>query len=250
MDGASQRKRAAFWRTLYEEKRATWQQQGVTKFLLDNKDRIIGGKTDARVFIPLCGKAHELKWFYDLGHRVVGVEFVEEAVRSYFIEKDLPMEEATCPITQCKVIGTTDHRLQVFVCDIFDFKRECAGVFDIVWDRSGFTVIGVEDRARYAAVIKNLLAADFSYGMWTIVYSMHNRDPNARDVAADIALVDGEVYQKACAQHCSVVGVVFMGTKVKVESAPADVVEMVTLLPSAQCGVRIRMLLRELFILY
>ncbi|KAH7983944.1 hypothetical protein HPB52_015677 [Rhipicephalus sanguineus] len=40
------------------------------------------------------------------------------------------------------------------------------------------------------------------------------------------------------------------GTKAKVATAPADVVEMVTALQSVQCGVHIRMLLRGPFRLY
>ncbi|XP_070395721.1 probable thiopurine S-methyltransferase [Dermacentor albipictus] len=92
-----------FWSHLWKEGLSTWQQEGVTKLLNDNKEVIIAGKSRARVFIPLCGKARELKWFYDLGHTVIGVEFVEECVRSYFTESGLQLEEATCPIINCKI---------------------------------------------------------------------------------------------------------------------------------------------------
>ncbi|XP_075550512.1 thiopurine S-methyltransferase-like [Dermacentor variabilis] len=179
------------------------------RLLADNKDVILAGKSRARVFIPLCGKAHELKWFYDLGHTVIGVEFVEECVRSFFAENFLQVEEASCPITKCKILRTTDHRLQVFICNIFNFHKECAGTVDIVWDRSGFTAMRVENRARYAAVIKNLLAPDFSYGMWTVVYDTPNIadtiGPRSAgeyalreyfgDTAAKIALVDSHVQE-------------------------------------------------------
>lgn len=42
--------------------------------------------------------------FLDLGHNVVGVEFVEECVREYFSENDLEIEEATCPLINCKIL--------------------------------------------------------------------------------------------------------------------------------------------------
>ncbi|XP_077545969.1 thiopurine S-methyltransferase-like isoform X1 [Haemaphysalis longicornis] len=159
------------WRELWTTEGADiWQQEGVYKFLLKHKDLILAGKKDARVFIPLCGKAHELKWFLDLGHSVVGVEFVEECVRAYFSDNGLQMEEAMCPVTKCKILQTPDQRLRIFICNIFDFRRECTGLFDIVWDRSGFTAVKEEDRAKYASVLKSLLAPGFSYGMWTIVY--------------------------------------------------------------------------------
>ncbi|KAH7972194.1 hypothetical protein HPB52_009038 [Rhipicephalus sanguineus] len=154
---------------------------GHGRLLKDNKDVVLAGKTQAQVFIPLCGKAHELKcmrrkrklstlssihlsvsevvrklqriilWsvegtiglleiscgmtrprfgdamfgrpgdvrrdseeakqhlvhveeFVDLGHRVVGVEFIEDCVREYFAENDLKLRETTCPVIGCKIL--------------------------------------------------------------------------------------------------------------------------------------------------
>ncbi|KAH6925430.1 hypothetical protein HPB50_005321 [Hyalomma asiaticum] len=159
-----------YWLSQWKEGGATWQQQGVTKLLKDNKDVVLAGKTRAQVFIPLCGKAHELKWFLDLGHNVVGVEFIEDCVREYFAESGLQLQEETCPVIGCTVLQTPDRRLRVFICSIYDFRRDCAGPMDIVWDRSGFSAIPEEDRPRYTAVLKSLLAPGFSYGMWTISY--------------------------------------------------------------------------------
>ncbi|KAL1472994.1 hypothetical protein MTO96_022577 [Rhipicephalus appendiculatus] len=102
--GARDRDGQDYWLSQWKEGGATWQQQGVTKLLEDNKEVVLAGKTRAQVFIPLCGKAHELKWFADMGHRVVGVEFIEECVREYFAENDLKLEEATCPAIGCKIL--------------------------------------------------------------------------------------------------------------------------------------------------
>ncbi|KAK8770636.1 putative thiopurine S-methyltransferase isoform X1 [Amblyomma americanum] len=200
-----------FWINLWKDGQPIWQLKSVNKFLLHNKEVILAGKENARVFIPLCGKAHELKWFLDLGHRVIGVEFVEQIVLSYFEENHLRMEETTCPIINCKIIQTPDHRLQVFVCNIFDFKRECIGPVDIVWDRSGFTAIKKEDRARYASLLKSLLAPDFSYGMLSVHYDeslpaqtlapLSTGEAAIKehfgDVASKILLVDSNVVQSA-----------------------------------------------------
>ncbi|XP_077544675.1 putative thiopurine S-methyltransferase [Haemaphysalis longicornis] len=170
MYGAPENDGEEYWLNEWQQGRAVWQIDGVLELLLDNKDVILAGKKQARVFIPFCGKAHELKWFMDLGHNVVGVEFVEECIREYFSENDLEIEEATCPVINCKILQTPDQRLRVFVCNFFDFRRECAGLFDIVWDRSGFTAVPERDRTKYASVLKPLLAPGFSYGMWTPIY--------------------------------------------------------------------------------
>ncbi|XP_077544674.1 thiopurine S-methyltransferase-like [Haemaphysalis longicornis] len=198
-----------FWRELWTTEGADiWQEEGVSKSLLKHKDIILAGKKEARVFLPLCGKAHELKWFLDLGHSVVGVEWVEECVRDYFVENDLQMEEDICPVTKCKIIQTPDHRLRIFICNIFDFRRECTGLFDIVWDRSGFTAMKEDDRAKYASVLKSLLAPGFSYGMWTVVYDApwYKGPPRSADEAtlreyfgdvARVAKIDSYVIEKA-----------------------------------------------------
>ncbi|KAM7294403.1 thiopurine S-methyltransferase [Ixodes scapularis] len=99
-----------------------WLASFVFRFLKKHQDVILAGKEDAQVFVPLCGKAVELKWFYDKGHRVVGVEVVEAPVREFFDENALPCEESFCPVLNRKILQTPDKRLRIFICNIFDFN--------------------------------------------------------------------------------------------------------------------------------
>nr|XP_037275414.1 probable thiopurine S-methyltransferase [Rhipicephalus microplus] len=174
-----------FWTAWWKEGSPTWQRPGVCRRLAANKDVILAGKTNAQVFIPLCGKAHELKWFRDMGHRVVGVEFVEECVHEYFHENDLQVVESVCPVIKCKILQTPDKTIRIFICNIFDFKSECAGPMEIIWDRSGFTCVLQEDRPRYVTLMKSLLAKDFSYGLWGVHYNApwYTRSPRSVDAA-------------------------------------------------------------------
>ncbi|CAN8005830.1 unnamed protein product, partial [Ixodes pacificus] len=161
-------------------------------FLKKHQDVILAGKEDAQVFVPLCGKAVELKWFYEKGHRVVGVEVVEAPVREFFHENTLPCEESFCPVLNCKILQTPDKRLRIFICNIFDFNTSCAGPMDVVWDKGSLIVIGDADAPRqetdifllaselrmraylrcikYVSILKSLLAPNFSYGLWVIDY--------------------------------------------------------------------------------
>ncbi|XP_077533200.1 thiopurine S-methyltransferase-like [Haemaphysalis longicornis] len=175
-----------YWITKWSTGQTPWQLNDITMPLQKNKEIVLAGKVNAQVFIPLCGKAKELKWFYDLGHRVVGVEYVEECARDFFSENGIEFKESSCPVNKCKVFQNSDGRLRIFVCDIFDFKRECAGSMDIVWDRAAFTAINEEDRARYAAVLKSLLAPGFSYALCGPVYDApwYKGNPRSVDEAA------------------------------------------------------------------
>jgi thiopurine S-methyltransferase len=42
------------------------------------------------VFVPLCGKSLDMGWLADQGHRVVGVELAESAVRSFYEHAQRP----------------------------------------------------------------------------------------------------------------------------------------------------------------
>lgn len=112
------------------------------------EDLLLGDRTDLQVFVPMCGKSNDLKWFHSKGHRVVGVEFLDNIARQFFEDNQLPMEETLCDVIHCKLLQTPDKRVRIFVCSIFDFQRACAGPMDVVWDRAGITSIKDEDRKR------------------------------------------------------------------------------------------------------
>lgn len=186
LDGAVEKGSKDYWKSKWNRGQPSWQLDGITKLLQKNKEVVLADKGNAQVFIPLCGKAKELKWFYDLGHRVVGVEFIEDSARDFFSENGLDYERTTCPITKCQVFQNSDGRLRIFTCSIFDFKRECAGAMDIVWDRAAFSAINEEDRGRYSDVLKSLLASAYSYWLCVPVYDApwYKGNPRSVDEAA------------------------------------------------------------------
>ncbi|KAH7966283.1 hypothetical protein HPB49_015016 [Dermacentor silvarum] len=49
-------------------------------------------------------------------------------------------------------------------------RRDCEGTMDIVWDRGGLVSVREEDRGRYVALLKSLLARNFSYALYTTEY--------------------------------------------------------------------------------
>lgn len=159
-----------YWADRWNTSNTGWQIEGVFSLLEKHQDLILAGKKDAQVYIPMCGTAHELKWFYAKGHRVVGVEFVESVALKFFNDNGLPVEEAVCPVLKCKIFQTPDKRIRIFVCSVLDFNGSCAGEMDIVWDRGGLSSIEESLRERYIAVIKSLLAPNYSYGLWGAIY--------------------------------------------------------------------------------
>uniref|UniRef100_A0A131YB73 thiopurine S-methyltransferase n=1 Tax=Ixodes ricinus TaxID=34613 RepID=A0A131YB73_IXORI len=169
-DGKFDMPQFEYWTNRWNSGDTPWQRDGVYPLLEKNQGVIFAGKQDAQVYVPMCGKAADLKWFYDKGHRVVGVEFVEAVARSFFIDNSLTFDEAECPVLKCKIFQTPDKRLRIFVCNLFDFNKSCAGTMDIVWDRGGLSSIDVELRERYVTLMRSLLSPNFSYALWSTVY--------------------------------------------------------------------------------
>ena len=50
-----------------------------------------------RIFLPLCGKSHDLLWLYQQGHTVLGVEGVPFVVEQLFRENKLDYEKTSMP---------------------------------------------------------------------------------------------------------------------------------------------------------
>ena len=113
------------------------------EFLLREKARGIDDR--ARVLVPLCGKTTDLTWLRQLGHEVVGVEFVESAAVAYFAE-----------------LGVTPRRLErggavcyehdgvsIWVSDFFALPPEHLGTFDLLYDRAALVALAPDQRQRY-----------------------------------------------------------------------------------------------------
>merc|ERR1712071_552167 len=131
--------RIEFWDGLWKESKTPfWHRQIVHCDLMDHFDLLTKNNDSARILVPLCGKAVDMKWMYDLGHSVVGVEGVEEPIVQFFTEQKL--------------------------------EYQACGKFDGVWDRGSLVAIYHEDRERYAELIKKLLNDDFAYLVATMVY--------------------------------------------------------------------------------
>ncbi|KAK4308155.1 hypothetical protein Pmani_020123 [Petrolisthes manimaculis] len=161
--------RIASWSERWNTGNTGWHVAGVNHCLMEYGEALLPSGSRRRVFIPLCGKTVDLKWFYDGGHEVVGVEAVEKCVLEFFAENSLKYVTET--LTWAKVFRTECNRLKIYCCDLMDVELEALGKFDAVWDRGSLVAIYEEDRKKYAALMKSLLTPDFKYLLSTLVYT-------------------------------------------------------------------------------
>ncbi|NWY01150.1 TPMT methyltransferase, partial [Nothoprocta ornata] len=137
-------------------------------------DVLVNGRSGLRIFFPLCGKAVEMKWLADLGHRVVGAEISERALREFFSEQGLPYREEAVPgVPGARLLQSTCGNISLYCCSIYDLSSAIIGKFDGVWDRGALVAVNPCDRQRYASLMISLMEKNSSYLLVTVLY-----DPN------------------------------------------------------------------------
>ncbi|XP_048256006.1 probable thiopurine S-methyltransferase isoform X2 [Haliotis rufescens] len=130
----------------------------VHPLLLKYADKLTNGKPAQKILVPLCGKTLDLKWIADQGHTVIGVEAVEQAVVEFFTEQNIEYSKETLTDIPGDLYKSSDGRISLYKCDVFDFNRSFKDKVDAVWDRGALVAINREDRERYADLIKSVSA--------------------------------------------------------------------------------------------
>merc|ERR1712136_91587 len=160
--------RVEYWDGRWKNNQSPGHKNEKNDFLVNHFSHIIKYKNPARILVPLCGKAVDMKWMYDLGHSVVGIEGVVEPIIQFFTEQKLEYHMEVIGTSPC--YSTEDGRLKIIHSDLFSIDPELCGKFDAVWDRGSLVAIYQEDREKYAELMENIFKEDFSYLLTTVAY--------------------------------------------------------------------------------
>ena len=135
-----------FWLSAWETNKIAFH-EGRPNHLLVAHAAELGLPAGGRVFVPLCGKSHDLRWLRAQGYTVVGVELSRLAVEQLFAELgETPEVTPAGPLERFAVEG-----LSVFAGDIFALDRATLGEVDAIYDRAALVALPEPLRRRYAA---------------------------------------------------------------------------------------------------
>lgn len=106
-----------------------------------------------RALVPLCGDSPAVRFLYDAGFAVTGVEFIDEALRALVSSAfpELMSTADTAPIS----LPIMTERLELLNRDIFSLPAVPS--FDLVYDRAALIALPREVRAPYAALISTII---------------------------------------------------------------------------------------------
>ncbi|XP_002736535.2 putative thiopurine S-methyltransferase [Saccoglossus kowalevskii] len=162
---------AAFWEQRWQEGKIGFHSPNVQTFLLKYVDLLTNGKTGLRIFVPLCGKTVDMKWLADMGHHVIGVDICRMALKQFFEENNLEYTMSTVKgLENGELYQSSDGRIQLYKCDIFDISRDMVGQFDGIWDRGAMTSILPTARARYCDIMVTVLKPTGRYLLVCVEY--------------------------------------------------------------------------------
>ena len=179
---------AEYWEKRWEEKNTSWHREAVNKKLIKYLHELSGGRSNVRVFVPLCGKSIDMLWLVAQGHEVVGVELSKLAIESFFQENNLEFSvekvKLAVAVDLVDVYKCVGKKITIFCCDLFVVSKDDFGKrFDAIWDRGSLSAIlpAFGDRGkRYTKKMRSLLADDGNYLLESHFYEVdRNNEPPA-----------------------------------------------------------------------
>jgi thiopurine S-methyltransferase len=143
-----------FWHERWRTAATGFHQSAVDGNLLRHW-RDLSLPTEARVFVPLCGKSLDLLWLRDQGHAVVGVELSDIALHAFFAENGVAARRRTHRHFD---LYEAD-KIQCFCGDLFDLTAERLGPVTAVYDRAALISWAPDQRVRYVEHLTALTGA-------------------------------------------------------------------------------------------
>ncbi|MFW6094217.1 MAG: thiopurine S-methyltransferase [Pseudomonadota bacterium] len=126
----------------------------------------MGVKPEQAVFVPLCGKSLDMLWLAEQGHRVIGVELAEVAVRAFFDEAG-----RNCRLERQRHLQRfTSDGIAIYCGDFMDLTALHVGHVGAVYDRAALIALPEKMRAHYADHLQRIVPDGCRMLMLTLEY--------------------------------------------------------------------------------
>ncbi|MCC6136320.1 MAG: thiopurine S-methyltransferase [Candidatus Contendobacter sp.] len=155
----------SFWHERWERAEIGFHQQQINAHLEQFWSQL-QLPPDQRVFVPLCGKSHDLLWLAGEGYPVTGVELSPIAVEAFFTENGLEPRRWRDGAFE---LWEADE-IRILLGDFFSLESrqlaDCAGVYD----RASLIALPPAMREQYARKLDSILPAGIPGLLVTMEY--------------------------------------------------------------------------------
>ena len=105
------------------------------------------------IFLPLCGKTHDIAWLAQQGFHVVGIELSQIAIESFFSEHNLQYQQFQSERFMLRISGN----ISLIQGDYFDLQQEDVSACKMVYDKASLIAFNETDRSRYCAHMLSIM---------------------------------------------------------------------------------------------
>lgn len=135
----------------------------------------------SRIFMPLCGKALDIRWIAQQGYEVVGVELSQIAVEAFFEENSIAFQRSE----QGRFKLYQSPGIRLLQGDFYDLQAEHLQGSSLVYDRAALIALEQEDRPRYCAHMLSILPPGCNMLLITLQYDQAEMSGPPFSVPAD-----------------------------------------------------------------
>ena len=121
------------------------------------------------VFVPMAGKSRDMIWLATQGHRIIGVELSDIAVREFFTEGGQTPERTPEGNFEISSAGP----FNIYCGDFFDMRPEALNDVAAVYDRAALIALPADARKRYVETLARILPRDAVIFLVALDYPEH-----------------------------------------------------------------------------
>ena len=140
------------WRDRWKQNRIGFHESSVNPYLCQYLPKFSLNPGDT-IFLPLCGKAHDIAWLAQQGFKVVGIELSEIAIESFFSEHGLKYQQSESD----RFILRRSGDISLIQGDYFDLQVQDLSDCKMVYDRAALIAIDAANRYRYCAHMLSII---------------------------------------------------------------------------------------------
>jgi thiopurine S-methyltransferase len=155
-----------FWLERWEREEIGFHQNEINPYLLQYWQETLPVH-GSKVFVPLCGKSHDMRWLRKQGHSVLGVELSAIAAQAFFKEFGYAPHKATCE----KFDQYDADEVHILCGDFFDLEKNSLAEVGAVYDRASLVALPQEMRERYVRHLVDILPPGIKILLITFDYS-------------------------------------------------------------------------------
>jgi thiopurine S-methyltransferase len=153
------------WLDRWQENRIGFHEGEVNRHLRNQLPRF-GLAHGSCVFMPLCGKAHDIAWIAQQGCEVIGIELSAIAIEAFFDEHGLDYE---CFDSDRFGVYKSGN-ISLLQGDFFDLRNDDLGACSFVYDRASLIAMDAPDRPRYCEHMLSIVPAASNMLLITMDY--------------------------------------------------------------------------------